>query len=142
MEERSKYIHFKSEFFYNLLILNPSHYIKLIKIQIIVNVSSKRRLGQDPTKISRLSEITFRRPCPIRLPLPASSTTKTASKRKLDSFGTADIPISTPIPTTTSPWHRFAIGQPKTEKASNKPTTAKMDGNLSQKRNNGNGIFS
>ena len=45
----------------------------------------------------------------------------------------ADIPISTPIPTTTSPWHRFAIGQPKTEKASNKPTTAKMDGNLSQK---------
>lgn len=92
-------------------------------------------------KISRLSEITFRRPCPIRLPLPASSTTKTASKRKLDSFGTADIPISTSIPTTTSPWHRFAIGQPKTEKASNKPTTARMDGNLSQK-NNGNGTFS
>ena len=50
MEERFKYIHFKSEFFYNLLILNPSNYIKLIKIQIIVNVSSKRRLGQDPTK--------------------------------------------------------------------------------------------
>ena len=49
---------------------------------------------------------------------------QTASKRKLDSFGTADIPISTPIPTTTSPWHRFAIGQPKTEKASNKPTTS------------------
>ncbi len=36
--------------FYNLLILNPSNYIKLIKIQIIVNVSSKRRLDQDPTK--------------------------------------------------------------------------------------------
>lgn len=50
MEERFKYIHFKSEFFYNLLILNPSNYIKLIKIQITVNVSSKRRLGQDPTK--------------------------------------------------------------------------------------------
>ena len=29
--------------------------------------------------------------------------------------------LSTPIPTTTSPWHRFAIGQPKTKKASNKP---------------------
>ena len=51
MEERFKYIHFKSEFFYNLLILNPSNYIKLIKIQITVNVSSKRRLGQDPTKL-------------------------------------------------------------------------------------------
>ena len=50
MEERFKYIHFKSEFFYNLLILNPSNYIKLIKIQRTVNVSSKRRLGQDPTK--------------------------------------------------------------------------------------------
>lgn len=50
MEERFKYIHFKSEFFYNLLILNPLNYIKLIKIQITVNVSSKRRLGQDPTK--------------------------------------------------------------------------------------------
>ena len=50
MEERFKYIHFKSEFFYNLLILNPSNYIKLIKIQITVNVSSKRRLGQDQTK--------------------------------------------------------------------------------------------
>ena len=34
MEERVKYIHFKSEFFYNWLILNPSNYIKLIKIQI------------------------------------------------------------------------------------------------------------
>ena len=50
MEERFKYIHFKSEVFYNLLILNPSNYIKIIKIQITVNVSSKRRLGQDPTK--------------------------------------------------------------------------------------------
>ena len=50
MEERFKYIHFKSEFFYNLLILNPSNYIKLIKIQITVNVSSKSRLGQDLTK--------------------------------------------------------------------------------------------
>ncbi|GAA8967201.1 hypothetical protein HpSP79_14100 [Helicobacter pylori] len=39
MEERFKYIHFKSGFFYNLLILNPSNYIKLIKIQITVNVS-------------------------------------------------------------------------------------------------------
>ena len=51
MEERFKYIHFKSEFFYNLLILNPSNYIKLIKIQITVNVSSKRRLGQDQQNI-------------------------------------------------------------------------------------------
>ena len=50
MEERFKYIHFKSEFFNNLLILNPSNYIKLIKIQITVDVSSKRSLGQDPTK--------------------------------------------------------------------------------------------
>lgn len=59
MEERFKYIHFKSEFFYNLLILNPSNYIKLIKIQITVNVSSKRRLGQDPTKYQgRLKEET------------------------------------------------------------------------------------
>ena len=82
----------------------------------------------------KLSEITFRRPCPIRLPLPASSTTKTASKRKLDSFGTADIPISTPIQIPTNPWRRFAIGQPHTAKAANKPTTAKMDGNLSQKK--------
>lgn len=51
MEERFKYIYFKSEFFYNLLILNPSNYIKLIKIQITVNVSSKRRLGQDQQNI-------------------------------------------------------------------------------------------
>ena len=62
MEERFKYIHFKSEFFYNLLILNPSNYIKLIKIQITVNVSSKRRLGQDPTKyqgrLKKMSEFT------------------------------------------------------------------------------------
>ena len=107
MEERFKYIHFKSEFFYNLLILNPSNYIKLIKIQITVNVSSKRRLGQDQQNIKVVW-----------------NNLQTASKRKLDSFGTADIPISTPIPTTTSPWYRFAIGQPKTEMASNKPTTS------------------
>ena len=50
MEERFKYIHFKSEFFYNLLILNPLNYIKLIKFLITVDVSSKRSLGQDPTK--------------------------------------------------------------------------------------------
>ena len=65
MEERFKYIHFKSEFFYNLLILNPSNYIKLIKIQITVNVSSKRRLGQDPTKyqgrLKKMSEFTSMR---------------------------------------------------------------------------------
>lgn len=62
MEERFKYIHFKSEFFYNLLILNPSNYIK---IQITVNVSSKRRLGQDPTKyqgrLKKMSEFTSMR---------------------------------------------------------------------------------
>ena len=51
MEERFKYIHFKSEFFYNLLILNPSNYIKANqKSKITVDVSSKRSLGQDPTK--------------------------------------------------------------------------------------------
>ena len=65
MEERFKYIHFKSEFFYNLLILNPSNYIKLIKIQITVNVPSKRRLGQDPTKyqgrLKKMSEFTSMR---------------------------------------------------------------------------------
>jgi len=65
MEERFKYIHFKSEFFYNLLILNPSNYIKLIKIQITVNVSSKRKLGQDPTKyqgrLKKMSEFTSMR---------------------------------------------------------------------------------
>ena len=69
MEERFKYIHFKSEFFYNLLILNPSNYIKLIKIQITVNVSSKRRLGQDPTKyqdrLKKMSEFTSMRPSPF-----------------------------------------------------------------------------
>ena len=107
MEERFKYIHFKSEFFYNLLILNPSNYLKLIKIQITVNVSSKRRLGQDQQNIKVVW-----------------NNLQTASKRKLDSFGTADIPISTPIPTTTSPWHRFAIGQLKTVKADNKSITS------------------
>ena len=30
-------------------------------------------------------------------------------------------------------WRRYATGQPKKAKAANKPTTAKMDGNLSQK---------
>ena len=69
MEERFKYIHFKSKFFYNLLILNPSNYIKLIKIQITVNVSSKRRLGQDPTKYQgRLKkDERFTRMCTSRL---------------------------------------------------------------------------
>ena len=67
---------------------------------------------------------------------------QTTSKRKPDSFGTADTPISTPIPTAANFWYRSETGQPKTEKTDNKPTTAKMDGNLSQKRNNGNGIFS
>ena len=75
----------------------------------------------------------------------AASASQTASKRKPDSFGpaaiyckksnrTADIPISTPIQIPTNPWRRFAIGQPHTAKAANKPTTAKMDGNLSQKK--------
>ena len=101
MEERFKYIHFKSEFFYNLLILNPSNYIKLIKIQITVNVSSKRRLGQDPTKyqgpLKKMSEFT--------------------------SMRTSRLDCKNPCPH----WH---------------VATAKMDGNLSQKRNNGNGTFS
>ena len=58
MEERFKYIHFKSEFFYNLLILNPSNYIKIIKIQITVNLYRKRTKGQDPKKYkSRLKVI-------------------------------------------------------------------------------------
>ena len=55
---------------------------------------------------------------------------------------TADTPISTPIPTATNFWYRSETGQPKTEKTDKKPTTSKMDGNLSQKRNNGNGTFS
>ena len=102
MEERFKYIHFKSEFFYNLLILNPLNYIKLIKIQITVNVSSKRRLGQDPTKyqgrLKKMSGFT-------RLRIPALSIAKNSCPH----------------------WH---------------VATAKMDGNLSQKRNNGNYTFS
>ena len=67
MEERFKYIHFKSEFFYNLLILNPSNYIKLIKIQITVNVFSKRRLDQDPIKPVRpsLKHPFFNNPIPL-----------------------------------------------------------------------------
>ena len=47
MEERFKYIHFKSEVFYNLLILNPSNYIKIIKIQIPF---LDHRLDRAPTK--------------------------------------------------------------------------------------------
>lgn len=101
MEERFKYIHFKSEFFYNLLILNPSNYIKLIKIQITVNVSSKRRLGQDPTKYQgRLKKMSGLLECSPALPI-----------------------AKHPRPH----WH---------------VATAKMDGNLSQKRNNGNYTFS
>lgn len=81
MEERFKYIHFKSEFFYNLLILNPLNYIKLIKIQITVNVSSKRSLDQDPTKyqgrLKKMSEFTSMRTshldCKISLPTLACS---------------------------------------------------------------------
>ena len=64
----------------------------------------------------------------------AASASQTASKRKPDSFGpaaiyckksnrTADIPISTSILTATKPSYRSAIGQPKMEKASNRPTT-------------------
>ena len=45
----------------------------------------------------------------------------------------ANIPISTSIPTATNPSYRSAIGQPKTAKAANKSTTAKMERNLSQK---------
>ena len=88
----------------------------------------------------------------------------------MDSFGTTDIPISTPIPTATTLWRKSAIGQPKAVKAASKPTTstttksgrlaptllpiakhpcphwhvatAKMDRNIIQKRNNGNGTFS
>ena len=37
---------------------------------------------------------------------------------------TVDIPISTPIPTATNLWHRYAIGQPKMAKAANKPITS------------------
>ena len=40
------------------------------------------------------------------------------------------------------PLRKSAIGQPQTAKAANKPTTAKMDRNLIQKRNNGNRTFS
>ena len=102
MEERFKYIHFKSEFFYNLLILNPLNYIKLIKIQITVNVSSKRRLGQDPTKYQ-------------------------GRLKKNERFTRMRIP-ALPIAKHPRPhWH---------------VATAKMDGNLSQKRNNGNYTFS
>ena len=77
MEERFKYIHFKSEFFYNLLILNPSNYIKLIKIQITVDVSSKRSLGQDPTKYQgRLKKMSgFTRMRTIRLDCKTSMPT-------------------------------------------------------------------
>ena len=60
---------------------------------------------------------------------------QTASKRKLDSYRTAaicgkkstrtaDIPISIPTRIPTILQHRFAIGQPKTVKAANKPTTS------------------
>ena len=35
--------------------------------------------------------------------------------------------------TATTPWRKSAIGQPQTAKAANKPTTAKMERNLSQK---------
>ena len=77
MEERLKYIHFKSEFFYNLLILNPLNYIKLIKIQITVNVSSKRRLVQDPTKyqgrLKKMSEFTRMRTSPSDCKTPSSA---------------------------------------------------------------------
>ena len=58
---------------------------------------------------------------------------QTTSKRKPDSFGTADTPRSTPISTATNFWYRSETGQPKTEKTDNKPTTSKMDGNLRQK---------
>ena len=37
---------------------------------------------------------------------------------------TADIPISTPIPTVTNPWHRSTTGPTKKVKATNKPTTS------------------
>ena len=83
------------------------------------NKVSSFKLGQDIRKKLRSSKIHF----------------QTASKRKLDSFGTAatsckksnwtaDIPISIPILTATNPWHSSATGPTKTEKAANKPTTS------------------
>ena len=45
-------------------------------------------------------------------------------KKKPDLFGTAGIPISTPIPTVTNLWRRYATGQPKKAKTANKPTTS------------------
>ena len=93
------------------------------------NKVSSFKLGKDITKKLKSSKIHF----------------QTTSKKKPDLFGTAatscrksnrtaDIPISTPIQIPTNPWRRYAIGQPHTAKAANKPTTAKMDGNLSQKK--------
>ena len=75
----------------------------------------------------------------------AASASQTASKRKLDSFGTAaiyckksnrtaDIPISIPIPIATNPWHRSATEPTKTAKADNKPTTSTATKSVFQKR--------
>ena len=49
-------------------------------------------------------------------------------------FGTADIPISTPIPTATPSWPKSAIGQPKTVKAASKPTTSTATKSASRER--------
>ena len=54
----------------------------------------------------------------------AVSAFQTTSKKKPDSFGTADIPISTPIPTATPPWRKSTTGQPKMAKAAKKTTTS------------------
>ena len=68
---------------------------------------------------------------------------QTASKMPLDSFGTtaishrksirtAGIPISTPTPTATNPWHRYITGPTKTAKADNRPTTSTVTKSASQ----------
>ena len=64
----------------------------------------------------------------------AASASQTTSKRKPDSFGTADIPISTPIKIPTNRWRKFAIGQPKTAKANRKSTTSTVTKSASRVR--------
>ena len=70
---------------------------------------------------------------------------QTTSKTKPASFGTAatsckkstrtaDIPISTPTQIPTNRWRKSAIGQPKTAKNANKPTTSTATKSASQER--------
>jgi len=50
------------------------------------------------------------------------------------SFGTANIPISTPIPKAMNPWRKSTTGQPKAAKADNKPTTSTATKSASRER--------